>query len=114
MSIYPRERITEALRDSANRGVAMLIAPAGFGKSEAATDAFGVKAHWVELPEDGATPETIARLLIEKVSPRSIRALSAYLARPQTEENRDHLAEWCAGRLRTAEFPIVFEDFQRI
>ena len=40
MSIYPRERISEALQNSANRGVAMLIAPAGFGKSEAAADAW--------------------------------------------------------------------------
>lgn len=114
MSIYPRERITEALQDSANRGVAMLIAPAGFGKSEAASDAFGNAALWIDIPEDGATPETLARLLIEKASPRSIRALSAHLARPQTEENRAHLAEWCSGRLRSVEAPIVFEDFQRI
>jgi ATP/maltotriose-dependent transcriptional regulator MalT len=114
MSIYPRERITEALRDSANRGVAMLIAPAGFGKSEAATDTFGVNAHWIYFPEDGVTPETIARLIIEKTSPRSMRALSAYLARPQNEENRDHLAEWCSRTLRSVELPIVFEDFQRV
>jgi len=114
MSIYPRERITETLQDSANRGVAMLIAPAGFGKSEAASDAFGVTAHWIYFPEDGVTPETLARLLIEKVSPRSMRALSAHLARPQTDANRDHLAEWCSGRLRSVEAPIVFEDFQRV
>lgn len=114
MSIYPRERITEALQDSVNRGVAMLIAPAGFGKSEAANDAFGASAHWIYLPEDRATAETIARLLIDKVSPRSIRALSAYLARPQTEENLSHLADWCSSRLRAVESPIVFEDFQHL
>jgi len=114
VSIYPRERITEALRDSANRGIAMLIAPAGFGKSEAVSDAFGTSAHWIEFPESGATVETLARLLIEKTMPRSIRALSAHLARPQNDENRAHLAEWCSGKLRTVEQPIVFEDFQRI
>ncbi len=92
----------------------MLIAPAGFGKSEAASDAFGSSAHWIDLPEDGATTETLARLLIEKISPRSMRALSAYLARPQTDENREHLANWCSGRLRGVELPIVFEDFQRV
>jgi ATP/maltotriose-dependent transcriptional regulator MalT len=114
MSIYPRERITEALQDSANRGVAMLIAPAGFGKSEAASDAFGTSAHWVDLPEVGASAETLARLLVEKVSPRSMRALSAHLTRPQTDENRAHLAEWCAARLRAVEKPIILEDFQRV
>src|ERR1700733_13438613 len=92
----------------------MLVAPAGFGKSEAVGDAFGSSSHWVDLPEEGASPETLARLLIEKVAPRSIRALSAHLARPQTDENRAHLAEWCSGRLRSVEQPIVFEDFQRI
>lgn len=114
MSIYPRERITEALQNSVNRGVAMLIAPAGFGKSEATSDAFGTSAHWIDLPEDGASPETLARLLIEKASPRSMRALSAHLARPETKENRSHLAEWCSGRLRSVEEPIIFEDFQRV
>ena len=71
MSIYPRERITEALQDSANRGIAMLIAPAGFGKSEAVSDAFGTGAHWIDLPESGASVESLARLLIEKTVPRS-------------------------------------------
>lgn len=114
MSIYPRARINEALEDSLNRGVAMLIAPAGFGKSEAANDAYGNNAYWIDLPEEGAPVESLARLLIEKTNPRSMRALSALLARPETEENREHLAEWCAGRLRSVEQPIVFEDFQRI
>ena len=114
MSVYPRERISEALRDSVNRGIAMLIAPAGFGKSEATADAFGSDSHWIDLPEDGASVETLARLIIEKVSPRSMRALNAHLARPQTDENRSHLAEWCAGRLRTVDQPVVIEDFQRI
>jgi ATP/maltotriose-dependent transcriptional regulator MalT len=92
----------------------MLIAPAGFGKSEAVSDAFGTAAHWLDLPEDGASVETFARLLVEKTSLRSMRALSAYLSRPQTEENRAHLVEWCSGRLRTVEQPIVVEDFQRV
>jgi ATP/maltotriose-dependent transcriptional regulator MalT len=92
----------------------MLIAPAGFGKSEAASDAFGASAHWIDLPEGSPTVETLARLLIEKTSPRSVRALNALLARPENEENRGHLAEWCAARLRHVEVPIVFEDFQHV
>ncbi len=92
----------------------MIIAPAGFGKTEAATDAVGANAHWIDVAEDGAPVETLARLLIEKVSPRSSRALTALLARPENEENRAHLAEWCAARLRSVEQPIVLEDFQRV
>jgi ATP/maltotriose-dependent transcriptional regulator MalT len=90
MSIYPRERISDTLFDSANRGIAMLIAPAGFGKSEAARDAFGQEAHWIDTPDNPASVETLARLIIEKASPRSARALSAHLLRPQSEENRAH------------------------
>jgi ATP/maltotriose-dependent transcriptional regulator MalT len=92
----------------------MLIAPAGFGKSEAVSDAFGSAAHWIDLPEAGASVETLARILIEKTVPRSMRALNAHLSRPQNEENRAHLADWCAAKLRTVEQPVVFEDFQRI
>jgi ATP/maltotriose-dependent transcriptional regulator MalT len=92
----------------------MLIAPAGFGKSEAAADAFNSDAHWIELPEETASAETLARLLIERTTPRSLRALNALLARPENEENRNHLAEWCASRLRHVELPIVLEDFQRV
>lgn len=92
----------------------MLIAPAGFGKTEAAADAFGPTAIWIDLPEAGTTVETLARSLVEKAAPKFLRALSAYLARPQTRENRAHLAEWCASKLRSLEQIVVFEDFQRV
>jgi ATP/maltotriose-dependent transcriptional regulator MalT len=92
----------------------MLIAPAGFGKSEAAHDALDGNAHWIDVPDEGASVETLARLLIEKTSPRSMRALAALLARPENDENRLHLAEWCAARLRAVERAVVFEDFQRL
>jgi ATP/maltotriose-dependent transcriptional regulator MalT len=92
----------------------MLIAPAGFGKSEAVNDAFGTSAHWIDFPESGTTVETLARLLIEKTAPKSLRGLSALLSRPQNDENRAHLADWCAAKIRSVEAPIVFEDFQRI
>jgi ATP/maltotriose-dependent transcriptional regulator MalT len=114
MSVYPRERISEALLDSANRGIAMLIAPAGFGKSEAARDAFSESAKWIDVPDSDPSVETLARLIIEKSSPRSLRALSAHLLRPQTEENRAHLADWCASRLRAVEEPIILDDFHHI
>ncbi len=114
MSVYPRTRITEALVDSTNRGLAMVIAPAGFGKTEAVADAYGNAAHWIDLPEANPSVETLARLLIEKTVPRSLRALNANLARPQNDENRAHLAEWCASKLRSVEQPIIFEDFQRV
>jgi ATP/maltotriose-dependent transcriptional regulator MalT len=113
MSIYPRERISEALQDSANRGIAMLIAPAGFGKTEAVADAFGTTAHWIELSDRGVTVEGLARDIITAAAPQSLRALSPLLARAPDAENRAHLTGWIASRLRSVEQPIVLEDFQR-
>ncbi len=88
MSIFPRERLTEALYDSANRGVAMLIAPAGFGKSEAVLDAFGDVGHIVNLPEEDVPIERIARLIVERANPRAVRGLTPLLQRAPTDENR--------------------------
>ena len=113
MSIYPRERVTEALQDSANRGIAMVIAPAGFGKTEAVSDAFGPAAHWIEMPENGVTVEGLARDIINVAAPQSLRALSPLLARTPDAENRAHLTGWVASHLRSVEAPIILEDFQR-
>ncbi len=112
MSIYPRERISDALQDSANRGIAVVIAPAGFGKTEAVSDAFGPTGHWIELSDAGVTVETLARDIIAIAAPQSLRALSPLLARAPDTENRAHLTGWVASRLRSVEQPIIVEDFQ--
>jgi LuxR family maltose regulon positive regulatory protein len=112
MSLYPRERITEALEESANRGIAMVIAPAGFGKTEAVSDAFASAAHWVRLSEQLASPEALARDIIAAAAPEFSRALAPLLARAANEENRAHLTGWVAARLRAVEFPIVLDDLQ--
>jgi ATP/maltotriose-dependent transcriptional regulator MalT len=112
MSLYPRERISEALQESANRGIAMVIAPAGFGKTEAVGDAFGPNAHWVRVPEHGASLEALARDIIAAAEPESARSLAALLTRAPDAENRAHLTGWVAARLRTVEAPIVLDDFQ--
>ncbi len=91
----------------------MLIAPAGFGKTEAVVDAFGAAAHWVNLSENGVTVEGLARDLITSTASHALRALSPLLARAPNDENRQHLTGWVASRLRSVEQPIVIEDFQR-
>jgi DNA-binding CsgD family transcriptional regulator len=114
MSLYPRERISEALQESANRGIAMIIAPAGFGKTEAVNDAFGPAAHYVDVAESGVTVEGLARDIVAAAAPDALRALSPLLARAADAENRAHLTGWVASRLRSVEQPIVVEDAQRI
>jgi len=114
MSLYPRERISEALQDSANRGIAMIIAPAGFGKTEAVNDAFGPTAHYIEVADAGVTVEGLARDIVAVAAPDALRALSPLLARAADADNRAHLMGWVASRLRSVEQPIVIEDAQRI
>jgi ATP/maltotriose-dependent transcriptional regulator MalT len=102
------------LRDSADRGVAIVVAPAGFGKSEAIRDTFGSTAHYIAPSADQISVETIARLLIEAVEPRSRRAFNELLQRADSDEHRVHLASWCATKLLGAKCLIILEDFERI
>jgi ATP/maltotriose-dependent transcriptional regulator MalT len=113
MSIFPRDRVSEALQESVNRGIAMVIAPAGFGKTEAVMDAFGATSHRVEVAADGIEIEGLARAIIESAAPDAVRALAPLLARAADAENRAHLTGWVAAHLRSVEQPIVLDDFQR-
>ena len=113
MSIYPRERITRALHESLGRGIAALVAPAGFGKSEAVRDAFP-NAHVIDVSERDCEVESIARQIVELANPRAVRSLLPLLQRAPSSEHRLHLARWCAERLTAVSLPIVLEDLQHL
>lgn len=114
MSLFPRGRISDAIRDSAKHGVAVLVAPAGFGKSEAIRDAYTDAVRVVMPADDDTSVETIARLVIEAAVPTARRALKPLLQRPREPETRAHLATWCAAKVRSLREPIVFEDFEGV
>jgi ATP/maltotriose-dependent transcriptional regulator MalT len=113
MSIFPRDRLTRSLYDSANRGIALVVASPGYGKTEAIADACGEQAHWVRLTAP-LTLEALARDVIAAAAPHAKRSLKPLLGRAINDENRAHLASWVAARLRTVRDPIVVDDVHHL
>lgn len=114
MALVSRRRITQAIERSAAFGIALVIAPAGYGKSEALDDAFGDIAHWVDAGGASGGVDGIARAIVGSVLPSAEKALAQVLRR-QTIDDRDaYIAGWLAKRLRNIDEPILLDDFQRI
>ena len=115
MSLLPRDRLSEALQLCAARGVAFVVAPPGYGKSEAIHDAFGDIGLFVSLHEERVTFEDLAKAIVSAANRRELKGLIAFLQRPTTDTKRDdaEIASWIAHRLRGIEAPIVLDDFQR-
>jgi DNA-binding CsgD family transcriptional regulator len=110
--VLQRDRITSAIETSLERGVCILIAPAGFGKTEAVAGAYGDIAIPVDL-RAARGAEAVARALISVVAPKSIRGLGDFIARPRDEDWEASLVAWVATRLRAVDVPIVVDDFER-
>lgn len=109
MSLMPRQRISDALVESAQRGIAVVVAAAGYGKTEAARDAFPGSCY-VGLDSQSEVG-AVAKQLVRMAAPRYVRVLGSLLQRPDTAENRRHLAGWVAERLPASGFTIVLDDF---
>ncbi len=106
----PRQRITDALRSSSDRGIAVAIAPAGFGKSSALQDAYP-DGKWVQLSPSDCSFDTVIRTLVLLVAPNLNSALGDLLSRPVTPDSRVHLIEWVAEAVRASQSLVVLEDF---
>lgn len=114
MSLLPRDRLSEALQLCAARGVAFVIAPPGYGKSEAIHDAFGDIGIFVSLHDERVTFDDLAKAIMSAANRRELNGLIALLQRPTTDTKRDdaEVASWMAHRLRGIEAPIILDDFQ--
>lgn len=113
MAVIERARITRMLQLSLERGIAMVIAPAGFGKSEAVAAAFGF-AKTLVLPDGDVTIDGLARALLELTNARNFTTLGQVL-RDAGEDDADGVAgAWLAKKLRVLTVPVLVEDFQRI
>jgi ATP/maltotriose-dependent transcriptional regulator MalT len=114
LPLVSRRRITQAIERSASLGIAMVIAPAGYGKTEALEDAFGSIACWVDTSSASGGIDGIARAIVTAVIPAAEKSLAQVLRR-QTMDDRDaYVAAWLAKRLRNIDEPILLDDFQRI
>jgi ATP/maltotriose-dependent transcriptional regulator MalT len=112
MALIDRRRVVEAIEREAARGIAVLIAPAGFGKTEALADAFGDIALNIETAGIVGA-EGVAQAIVSRAFPDAARSLSEVLRRAAGQERDDALVLWLSRRLRNTGAPIVFDDFQR-
>lgn len=115
MALVSRDRLKRSINDSALRGVALVIAPAGYGKSEAVADAVGDLGIIVDFSGSmAATPDAAATSLIAALNPRAARPLAYFLQRPASDDRDAELAAWVSARLRDVDVPIVLDDFQKL
>ncbi len=105
-----RERIVRAIRESMDLGIAMIVAPAGSGKTEAVMQAVDDEAIIVTLDRHPDFNSVVLEFA-SRVFPRSRRAAAAFL---QTVGDRPErvveVTEWITRRLRDTALTIVIED----
>lgn len=109
----PRPRIVNLLGASLDAGIALVIAPPGFGKTEAVRSALGAGASYLSHAEH-PTVEAVARGLIAGTAPGESRSLALLLQRDGGPQMHQELAAWVAARLRNAPRPIVLDDFHHV
>jgi LuxR family maltose regulon positive regulatory protein len=108
-----RPRVVQRIRDAAAYGIALIVAPAGYGKSEALRQCYDEnETIAIELDDGIPTVEAFLRELVGKASRRSVRGLRSLLERTPPDQIRETLVPWVATRLRTVEHAIVIDNLQ--
>lgn len=113
MSLLPRPRISELIDESTDRGITLLVAAAGYGKTEAVRDAYR-ESIYVALDPRCRTVGAIARAVIGQSAPQHARALGNLLEHAHDPEAPAQIASWVAARLRLVTKPIVLDDFHTV
>lgn len=112
---YPRERVAGRIVEAAAYGIALIVAPAGYGKTEALKHTYDEdSARIVVLDERVSTVEAFFKRLIESAAPRHARGLAALLEKHEPGGALDAIVPWVAARLRPIESAIVVDDLHRV
>ena len=114
MTVVSRSRIVAAIERSASLGIALVIAPAGYGKTAALEDAFGEIGFFVDTASAAGGVDGLARAIVTAVMPQAGRALAQVLRRQTIDDHDTYLTAWLAKRLRNLDEPILLDDFQRL
>ena len=107
-----RARIRRLLVEETKRGVCLLVAPAGTGKTEALLD---VRPHLgvvfpVSLTAERVPAAELSRALVLALSPKDQRNFGTLVARsPSVRE----MADWLVRRLRASHGTVIVDDFHR-
>jgi len=108
---YARERVAKRITEAASHGIALLVAAAGYGKTEALRHTYDSDAATVvELDDRVATVEAFLRKLVACVLPRQVRGFASLLEKTPAEAVRSVLVPWVATRLRGIDEMIVVDD----
>lgn len=109
--IYERERVSDRVREAAVSGIALIIAAAGFGKTEALRQTYDDEsAILIQLDDLTSSVDAFLKRLVDVVTPRQSRSLSALLEKTDPDAIRDTVVPWVAARLRGVEPAIVVDD----
>jgi LuxR family maltose regulon positive regulatory protein len=112
MALVERPRLTSVLEREAARGVALLIAPAGFAKTESIESAFAGFSRVVDTA-GVAGAEGLARAVVQAVFPDATRSFVELLRRHAGADLEEAMVIWLTRRLRGNDDVIVLDDFQR-
>ena len=112
---HPRERISQCITEAASYGVALIVAAAGYGKTEALRHTFDAdSAIVIELDDRVATIEPFLKKLVRATLPRQIRGFAALLGKDTDRGAVSVLVPWVAARLRGIDVAIVVDDLHRV
>lgn len=112
---YPRNRITRRIQEAASYGIGLMVAAAGYGKTEALRHTYDSdSAIIVELDDRITTIEPFLKKLLSMVVPRHTRSFAALLEKTAPEAACEILIPWVAARIRGVELPIVIDDLHRV
>ena len=110
-----RARITDRIQVAASYGLGLMVAPAGFGKTEALRRSFdGSSAILIELDDRMSTVEPLLQELVSNLGIKHVRSFASLLERTPQESAHDVFVPWVATRLRTLGRAIVIDDLQRL
>jgi ATP/maltotriose-dependent transcriptional regulator MalT/DNA-binding CsgD family transcriptional regulator len=113
VSLLRRMRVNELIKRYAGYGIAFLIAPAGYGKTEALLSAYDESAKFVSLIAQTTVDQT-AQAVVAAALPEYLDAFADVLRLPESSRRENAIVNWLATRIREHASIIVIEDFQNI
>jgi LuxR family maltose regulon positive regulatory protein len=112
---YPRQRIALRIQEAASYGIALIVAAAGYGKTEALRHTYHADSALIlELDDRITTIEPFLKKLIGAAAPRHARSFAALLEKTAPDAACEVLVPWVAARLRGVEPAIVIDDLHRL
>jgi ATP/maltotriose-dependent transcriptional regulator MalT len=107
--------MTDRIQVAASYGIGLMVAPAGFGKTEAIRRSFdGSSAVLIELDDRTSTAEPFLQELISHLGIKHVRSFANLLERTPAADAQEVFVPWVAARLRTLGRAIVIDDLQRL